>query len=72
MELIAYNALRAAQIHAHLGQMSSSAQLCAKDAEALFNRGEYAYAHKRALKSLAYSVGKFSPVYRTHNVEMGS
>lgn len=46
------------------GQMESSARLCLADAVALYDKGEHDYARKRALKSLAYSVGGFHPDYR--------
>jgi hypothetical protein len=63
-EAEAYEALRLAQLHTHQGAMQSSAELCATDALACFNAGDYSHAHLRAVKSLAYSVGIFSPVYR--------
>jgi len=44
--------------------MWSSAIFAHKDASACFNKGDFYYARERALDSLAYSVGKFSPVYQ--------
>lgn len=58
-ETQAYEALRLAQIHAHKGQMASSARSCAVDAEAFFNKGMFGYAHEWARQSLRYSVGVF-------------
>jgi hypothetical protein len=37
--------------------MRSSAELCLKDAKALYTRGELTYSQQRAARSLAYSVG---------------
>lgn len=62
-ELVAYEVVRLAQIHDHLGQMASSARLCRSDAVHLFNHGDYEGAVRRAVASLKYSVGMFSPVY---------
>ena len=44
-------------------QMLSSAMLCLDDAITLTMRGNIEDAKIRALKSLAYSVGKSSPIY---------
>jgi hypothetical protein len=63
-EAEAYEALRLAQLHTRQGAMQSSAELCAADALECFNAGDYGHAHERAVKSLAYSVGIFSPVYK--------
>lgn len=41
-----------------------SARCCLADAIALADAGDYEYAEKRALKSLAYSLGILSPIYR--------
>lgn len=51
-----------------LGAMATSARSCADDAQVCFDRGDYEHAAKRALRSLAYSVGKFSPVYEATEV----
>ena len=37
---------------------------CLISAEMCFRKGEYEFAARRALRSLAYSVGICSPVYR--------
>jgi hypothetical protein len=48
----------------HLGgAMESSARLCLSDALGLYEAGDLTYAKKRALKSLAYSVGIFHSDY---------
>lgn len=49
---------------ARTATMQSSAELCLADAIALFDKGDFEYARKRALKSLAYSVGVFHPDYK--------
>jgi hypothetical protein len=49
----------------NLGSMSSSAKLCLDDANALLALGDEAYAAKRALESLSYSVGFFHPDFAT-------
>jgi hypothetical protein len=46
------------------GDMESSSRLCLADAVSLYDKGEYAYACKRALDSLSYSVGIFHPDYQ--------
>jgi hypothetical protein len=52
------------QARKHLGgEMESSARLCLADAIALYDADEMDAAKERALKSLAYSVGVFHPVY---------
>lgn len=49
----------------HLGgPMESSARLCLADALRLHDAGNFEAARARALKSLAYSVGVFSPAYK--------
>lgn len=58
-ETAAFEALRTAQCNEHKGDMKSSAQLAARDAESLFNKGDFKYAYLRALDSLSYSVGLF-------------
>jgi hypothetical protein len=67
-EAQAYETMRVARIQAELAElanrpMHSSAQLCARDAEACFARLDWYHARERALKSLAYSVGILSPLY---------
>ena len=48
----------------HLGgDMESSARLCLADAISLRDAGDYEYAKKRAIASLAYSVGILHPDY---------
>lgn len=48
----------------HLGgEMESSALLCLSDAIRLYDDGDYKGASRRALKSLAYSVGVFHHDY---------
>lgn len=49
---------------AESAQMRSSAELCLSDARSLLAAGNETFAKARALKSLAYSVGVFSSVYR--------
>lgn len=41
----------------------ASARLCLADAVKLYDAGDYEAAQRRALKSLAYSVGVFHPDY---------
>lgn len=45
-------------------EMATSAQACLSDADRLMNAGEYRFAAVRALRSLAYSLGIFHPVYK--------
>jgi hypothetical protein len=52
-----------ARKHIGKGNMESSARLCLADAVHLQERGLLGYAHKRALASLAYSVGVLHPDY---------
>jgi hypothetical protein len=44
-------------------EMESSARLCLADAVSLYDKGDFYYAHQRAMKSLGYSVGVFHPDY---------
>jgi len=44
-----------------------SARICIVDARHLFSRGDLQAARDRALKSLAYSVGVFSVLYKSAN-----
>lgn len=53
-----------AQSHVEKATMQSSAQLCVDDARECLARGLPDYAIARAVKSLAYSVGVFSPLYK--------
>jgi hypothetical protein len=46
------------------GDMKTSAQLALHDARTLCDKGDYGYAAGRALNSLKYSVGIFSPIYQ--------
>jgi hypothetical protein len=46
------------------GGMESSARLALQDAVRLYDDGKFDQARTRALKSLAYSVGILSAVYR--------
>lgn len=64
--IIAFDTIRDAQTHVAKAQMASSGQLCLQDAIALFERGEWLYAQRRALKSLAYSLGVVHPLYQAH------
>ena len=60
------SALRSVQIaEANVSRatsMQSSALLAAQDARAVFERGDLVAAHRRALGSLDYSLGRFHPV----------
>ena len=61
----AEKAIRLARKHVGNGAlMESSARLCLSDALELFDAGKFDYAHARAVKSLGYSVGIFSPDYQ--------
>jgi hypothetical protein len=53
----AHTILRLARLHEHEGAMPSSAKLCADDAQALFDRGDFDGCAVRACTSLRYSVG---------------
>lgn len=46
------------------GSMASSAKFCLADAREAFFADSFDYAAKRALKSLAYSIGITAPDYR--------
>jgi hypothetical protein len=46
------------------GSMESSARLCLADAIELYDAGDFEAAKRRALKSLAYSIGICHPDYR--------
>jgi hypothetical protein len=52
-----------ARKHLGKGNMESSARVCLADAIHLQERGLLDYARKRALSSLAYSVGVFHTDY---------
>ena len=52
-----------AEEYAPFAAMASSAQLCVDDAKRLLQAGDLESARRRALKSLAHSVGIGSPVY---------
>lgn len=54
----------ARQYLAECGGMSSSAALCFEDAHRCFSRGDFDAASSRALRSLKYSVGILSDVYK--------
>lgn len=54
-----------AEQHADKAQMKGSAELCIADAKHCLEHGKEEYAKGRALKSLAYSVGKLSPIYQS-------
>jgi hypothetical protein len=72
-EYNAYEAIRAAQIEIEKQEsgkvakrdMLSSAILACSDAQACFNKSDWKYARIRALDSLSYTVGVFSPVYQS-------
>ena len=53
-----------AEKHVAQAEMRSSAQLCIDDAKRCMAEGKPEYAKRHALRSLFYSVGKFSPVYK--------
>ena len=53
-----------ARANVHHAQMESSARLCLADAVALKDAGDYDAARTRAIKSLAYSVGIGSTIYK--------
>ena len=55
--------LALARKHIGTGDMESSARLCLADAVHLNDQGQADYARKRALASLAYSVGVFHADY---------
>ena len=51
--------------------MRSSAELCLGDAISLFDKGNFVDAARRAVDSLSYSVGVFSPVYTSAKAALG-
>jgi hypothetical protein len=53
-----------AKEHAHKANMRGSAELCISDAEECLVRDLPEYAIHRAVRSLAYSVGIASPLYK--------
>lgn len=53
-----------AEKHVAQAEMRSSAQLCIDDAKACLANGKPEYAIHRAVRSLAYSVGILSPIYK--------
>lgn len=53
-----------AKVHQHRGEMSSSAIVCVKDAEYLVSIGRIDDAKNRAMQSIRYSLGEFSPIYQ--------
>jgi hypothetical protein len=61
----AYAAIVLAQSHVSEGPMPSSAKLCVDDAVDLYNAGAFDAAHKRAVRSLHYSCGVFSPAVQS-------
>lgn len=63
METITNNIIILARKHIGKGKMESSARLCLADAIALYDKRDFIYAQKRALKSIAYSVGKYHADY---------
>ncbi len=64
-EQAAYEALRMAQIESERTEkpMKSSSIAAAGDAASCFHKGQFRYAHARAMESLAYSVGVFAMPY---------
>jgi hypothetical protein len=52
-----------AEKHVTSGPMPSSAKLALDEAKALVAEGQCEFARRRALRSLAYSVGIFHPDY---------
>jgi hypothetical protein len=63
--------IRMANAHTHLATMRDSAELCLGDARQLLSAGRGAEAAVRALRSLAYSVGVGSPIYRAADEHCG-
>jgi len=59
----ANQAIEIAKSHIGSGTMVSSAQLCLADAVALQAKGDEDYSKRRALNSVAYSVGIFHSDY---------
>lgn len=63
--------IEAARKHAETAVMRTSAETCLVDASECLARGDADYACLRALKSLSYSVGILSPVYREARMACG-
>ena len=57
-------AIQAAAAVAAGREYASSAKAAHRDAVVVYARGDYANARRRALNSLAYSVGRFSRIYQ--------
>lgn len=62
--MTAQEAINHAKEHAPKAAMRSSADLCIADAEQLLREGNEAAARFRAAKSIAYSLGFHSELYR--------
>lgn len=58
-----YEIIILARKHA-IATNNDSAMICLADAISLYNKFQWYYARKRALKSLAYSVGMFHDDYK--------
>lgn len=58
------HAIMVARDHMADATMATSATLCVEEAEAAYEEGNTAAAYHWALRSLFYSVGKFSRVYQ--------
>jgi hypothetical protein len=63
---LASQAIADADRHAASAPMRSSAELCLADARASEAAGDLETALYRAVRSLRYSVGVFSPIYTLH------
>jgi len=64
--MISMDVIELARKHLDAGteiQMRDSAELCLEDADNAEEEGDYKTAKRRALKSLAYSVGMSHPDY---------
>ncbi len=61
---MAAETIRIARIHQDNCVMATSAKLCADDADAALVKGNCLRAHALALRSLTYSVSKFSDIYK--------
>ena len=59
----AIEAIEIAEKHIGSGNMQSSAILCLTDAKSLQAKGEEEFSKRRALNSVAYSVGIFHSDY---------
>lgn len=59
----AVKAIELAIKHVGQGPMASSARVCLSDAVSTLARGDWDYAKKRAIASVAYSVGMFHQDY---------